>query len=218
MPVTRSDLADFGYFLAIARHRGWTRDRLSSLRAGPARGLALRPFHRNAKCELLRKARRFHRDHDPVLSPRNSRRAPSHPRALDHGMGFWSRFRLAENSRLRASRCHRRVSMVHTRPVGGFRDADLRRRVMQESDDILAKFGCGQRMVTFAGIGLDLREASITPEELLVELVRGWQYLFDGCPNALRWLFDQQQCLFSASPYPVSGLPTSPGSRAKSGS
>jgi hypothetical protein len=89
---------------------------------------------------------------------------------------------------------------------------------MQESDDILAKFECGQRMVTFAGIGPDLREASITPEELLVELVRGWQYLFEGCPNALRWLFDQQQCLFSASPYPVSGLPTSPGSRAKSGS
>jgi hypothetical protein len=110
------------------------------------------------------------------------------------------------------------VSVVHTRPVGGFRDEDLRRRVMQESDDILAKFGCTQRMVTFAGIGPDLREASLTPEALLVELVRGWQYLFDASPNALRWLFDQQQCLFSDSPYPVSGLPTGPGSRAKSGS
>jgi hypothetical protein len=110
------------------------------------------------------------------------------------------------------------VSVVHTRAIGGFRDADLSRRVMQESDDILAKFGCSQRMVTFAGIGPDLREASLTPEALLVKLVHGWQYLFDGCPNALRWLFDQQQCLFSASPYPVSGLPTSPGSRAKSGS
>jgi hypothetical protein len=110
------------------------------------------------------------------------------------------------------------VSVLHTRPVGKFRDADLTRRVMQESDDILARFECGQRMVTFAGIGPDLREVSLTPEALLVELVKGWQYLFDGCPNALRWLFDQQKCLFSASPYPVSGLPTSPGSRAKSGS
>jgi hypothetical protein len=108
--------------------------------------------------------------------------------------------------------------VVHTRAVGTFEDADLRRRVMQESDDILGKFGCGQRMVTFAGIGPDLREASLTPEALLLELVRGWQYLFDRDPNALRWLFDQQQCLLSASPYPVSGLPTSPDARAKSGS
>jgi hypothetical protein len=89
---------------------------------------------------------------------------------------------------------------------------------MKESDDILARFECEQRMVTLAGIGSDLREASITPEELLVDLVRGWQYLFDGCPSALRWLFDQQRCLFSASPYPVSGLPTNPGARTKSGS
>ena len=110
------------------------------------------------------------------------------------------------------------VSVVHTRPVGTFKDADLRRRVMQESDDILGRFGCGQCMVTFAGIGPDLRESSLTPEALLVELVRGWQYLFDRDPNALRWLFDQQQCLFSDSPYPVSGLPTSPDARAKAGS
>ncbi|MDB5383260.1 MAG: hypothetical protein JWO26_2892, partial [Rhodospirillales bacterium] len=110
------------------------------------------------------------------------------------------------------------VSVVHTRPVGGFKDSDLTRRVMQESDDILAKFECGQRLVTFAGIGSDLREASMTPEELLVQLVRGWQYLFDENPSALRWLFDQQQCLFSDSPYPVSGLPSGPGSRVKAGS
>lgn len=110
------------------------------------------------------------------------------------------------------------VSVVHTRPVGGFRDAGLSRRVMKESDDILAKFDCGQRMVTFAGIGPDLKEMLLSPEALLLELVRGWQYLFEDCPVALRWLFDQQKCLFSDSPYPVSGLPTSPGSRAKSGS
>ena len=110
------------------------------------------------------------------------------------------------------------VSVVHTRPVGTFKDPDLRRRVMQESDDILAKFECGQRLVTFAGIGPDLREASLSPEALLVELVRGWQYLFDRDPNALRWFFEQQQTLFSDSPYPVSGLPTGPEARAKAGS
>lgn len=110
------------------------------------------------------------------------------------------------------------VSVVHTRRVGTFKDPELRRRVMQESNDILAKFGCEQRLVTFAGIGRDLRNASLTPEELLVQLVRGWQYLFDRDPKALRWLIEQQQCLFSDSAYPVSGLPTSPGSRAKAGS
>ncbi|MDB5777648.1 MAG: hypothetical protein JWP93_13 [Polaromonas sp.] len=110
------------------------------------------------------------------------------------------------------------VSVVHTRPVGTFKDPDLRRRVMQESDDILAKFECSQRLVTFAGVRPDLRDASLTPEELLVELVRGWQYLFARDANALRWLFEQQQCLFSDSPYPVSGLPTSPQSREKAGS
>jgi hypothetical protein len=110
------------------------------------------------------------------------------------------------------------VSVLHTRPVGTFKDADLRRRVMQESDDILGKFGCSQRMVTFAGIGRDLSEMSLSPEELLWDLVRGWQYVFTQSPEALRWLFEQQQCLFSASPYPVSGLPASQRARAKSGS
>jgi hypothetical protein len=118
------------------------------------------------------------------------------------------------------------VSVVHTRPVGTFKDPELRRRVMQESDNILGKFECSQRLVTFAGIGPDLfagigpdlRDAWLTPERLVVELVRGWQYLFDQDANALRWLFEQQQYLFSESPYPVFGLPTSPESRAKVGS
>jgi hypothetical protein len=110
------------------------------------------------------------------------------------------------------------VSVVHTRPVGTFKQPELRNRVMQESDDILAHFGCRQRMVTFAGIGADMCEVNLTPEALLMQLVRGWQHLFDGCPEALRWLFDQQRCLLSDSSYPTSGLPTSPESRAKSGS
>jgi hypothetical protein len=110
------------------------------------------------------------------------------------------------------------VSVLHTRPVGTFKDPDLRRRVMQESDDIQARFDCRQRMVTFAGTGPDLHEIPLTPEALLWELVRGWQYLFGTCPDALRWLFEQQQSLFSDAPYPVSGLPTGPDARAKSGS
>ena len=110
------------------------------------------------------------------------------------------------------------VSVVHTRPVGTFKNPDLRRRVMQESDDILAKFECSQRLITFCGIGADFKDAALPPEKLLVELVRGWQYLFDRDANALRWLFEQQQDLFSSAPYPVSGLPSGPEARAKAGS
>jgi hypothetical protein len=98
------------------------------------------------------------------------------------------------------------------------RDADLHRRLSEENDRILTTYQCPAQMVTFAGIGPDLQELSLTPEALLVELVRGWRYLFDASPNVLRWLFDQQQCLFSPSPYPISGLPSGSGPRTKSGS
>lgn len=110
------------------------------------------------------------------------------------------------------------VPVVHTRPVGTFKDPGLRRRVLQESDDILARFDCEQRLVTFAGIGPDLRDARLTPEELLAALVRGWQYLFERDAKALRFCFEQQRGLLPASPYPVAGLPSGPDARAKSGS
>ncbi|MBP2295790.1 hypothetical protein [Azospirillum rugosum] len=102
------------------------------------------------------------------------------------------------------------VPVVHTRAVGQFRDADLGRRVLEESDRILETNGCGQRMVTFAGIGPDLRELPLDPDRLLVELVQGWQYLFDRNPQALRWIVEQQAPVFTESSYPVAGCPTSP--------
>jgi hypothetical protein len=102
------------------------------------------------------------------------------------------------------------VAVLHTRAVGQFRDADLSRRVLAESDSILARFDCGQRMVNFAGIGPDLKDMALSPEELLRELVRGWDHLFDTSPTLLRWIVEQQQCVLDAAPYPVAGLPTSP--------
>lgn len=111
-----------------------------------------------------------------------------------------------------------KASVVHTRPVGAFKNLDLHRRVMHESDDILARFECSQRLLTFAGVKSDLCDDALTPEELLVKLVRGWDYLFDRDPNALRWIFEQQQSLLSSSSYPISGLPSDPKSRAKAGS
>jgi len=102
------------------------------------------------------------------------------------------------------------VPVLHTRAVGQFRDADLARRVNEESDRILKDHGCGQRMVTFAGVGPDRSDLALAPEELLVELVRGWDYLYDRDPNALGWIVGHQQPFFPLSEYPVAGSPTSP--------
>jgi hypothetical protein len=51
----------------------------------------------------------------------------------------------------------------------------------------------------------------LTGEELMVELVRGWEYLFDRSPQVLRWITDHQQSRLAPLPYPVAGWPTSPG-------
>ncbi|MFC4170198.1 hypothetical protein [Teichococcus aestuarii] len=103
------------------------------------------------------------------------------------------------------------VPVLHTRAVGQFRDAELGRRVNEESDRILAEHECGQRMITFAGIDRDLRERQLSPDQLLVELVRGWQYLLDRDPRVLRWVVEQQRPAFEWPGYAVAGSPTSPG-------
>lgn len=103
------------------------------------------------------------------------------------------------------------VPVLHTRAVGQFRDPELGRRVLAESDAIMAAHDCGQRMVTFAGIGDDLRDRTLTPDQLLAELVQGWDYLFARNPAALRWIVEQQRPFFDWPGYAVAGSPTSPG-------
>jgi hypothetical protein len=102
------------------------------------------------------------------------------------------------------------VPVLHTRPVGKFRDADLHRRLSEENDRILEDHQCPSRMVTFAGIGPDLRDMALSPAELLVELVQGWDYLFARDPRVLRWIVEHQSSISSCPPYPVLGSPTSP--------
>jgi hypothetical protein len=102
------------------------------------------------------------------------------------------------------------VPVLHTRPVGQFRDADLARRVNEESDRILHDNECGQQMATFAGIGSDLQEVLLSPDELLVALAQGWQYLFQRDPKVLRWMVEHQKPFFEWPPYLVAGSPTSP--------
>ena len=102
------------------------------------------------------------------------------------------------------------VPVLHTRPVGAMRDADLHRRCSEENDRILKTYDCASQMVTFAGIGPDLREMPLDPDELLVELLRGWQYLLKRNPKILHWLVEEQSPFFEWTRYPVGGWPTSP--------
>jgi hypothetical protein len=100
--------------------------------------------------------------------------------------------------------------VLHTRPVGSLRDADLHRRLSEENDRILAEHDCASQMVTFAGIGADLQDMALSPTELLVKLVQGWDYLFDRDPRLLRWIVEHQAPSFEWPDYPVLGAPASP--------
>jgi hypothetical protein len=102
------------------------------------------------------------------------------------------------------------VPVLHTRPVGRLRDADLHRRLSAENDQILATHQCPSQMVTFAGIDEDLKDMVLTPDELLVRLVQGWDYLLDREPNLLRWITEHQAPHFDWPAYPLLGSPTSP--------
>ncbi len=102
------------------------------------------------------------------------------------------------------------VPVLHTRPVGTLRDADLHRRLSEENDQILADHECPSQMVTFAGVGPDLQDMALSPEELLVKLVHGWDYLFARDPKVLRWISEHQDPFFDWPHYPVLGSPASP--------
>jgi hypothetical protein len=102
------------------------------------------------------------------------------------------------------------VPVVHTRPVGKLRDADLHRRLSAENDRILAAHECDSQMVTFAGIDAELKDLALDPDELLVKLVQGWDYLFNGQPEVLRWICEHQASYFTPPSYPVLAAPGGP--------
>ncbi len=97
------------------------------------------------------------------------------------------------------------VPARHTRPVGEMRDAELRRRVLAESDRLLDTFKCGQVHTTFGAFRSDLEPLALSPEDLLAELVRGWDYLIDRDPRVLAWIAEFQRRQFGCPEYPVAG-------------
>src|SRR3712207_4259244 len=99
------------------------------------------------------------------------------------------------------------VPVTHTRPVGVMRDPDLRRRVHEESDRLLAKYECRQEHVTLGAFDESLTPLELRPEELLARLTDGWRTLIDRDPRVIAWLAGFQLGRFGVPDYPAAGTP-----------
>jgi hypothetical protein len=97
--------------------------------------------------------------------------------------------------------------VIHTRPVGQMRDAELARRVHAESDRILEDNDCRQMHTTFAAFGADLARLDLSAEQLLFEVVEGSRYLFERDPRVLAWIMEFQRPHFEWPKYPTAGTP-----------
>jgi hypothetical protein len=102
------------------------------------------------------------------------------------------------------------TAVTHTRPVGEMRDRDLHRRVHEESDRLLARYGCRQEHVTLGAFDADGEPVVLSPERLLMELVDGYWSLIERDPRVLAWLAEYQRGRFGAVDYPTAGTPSSP--------
>lgn len=83
--------------------------------------------------------------------------------------------------------------VLHTRPVGQFRDAELYRSVNEESDRLLAEYDCQQRHTVFAACDANLQPMQLDPDRLLVAAVEGWRYLFAQKPGVLAAIVGHQE-------------------------
>lgn len=99
------------------------------------------------------------------------------------------------------------TAVIHTRPVGEMRDAELARRVIEESDSMLATYDCRQMHTTFGAFGADRRPLEMTPESLLAELAGGFRYLIDRDPRVLAWISEYQRPQSGWPEYPTPGTP-----------
>lgn len=100
------------------------------------------------------------------------------------------------------------VPVLHTRPVGAFRDAELARRVRAESDRLMAEYDCAQVHTTFEIIESDLSRIELAPDALAARLVEGWSYLWSHDPQVLPWILQAQQPPAGWPAYPIEGCPS----------
>jgi hypothetical protein len=99
------------------------------------------------------------------------------------------------------------VAVTHTRPVGAMRDAELRGRVHAESEKLLSEFGCQQVHTTFGAFDAQFEPLDGSSEELVSELITGWQYLIDRDPRVLQWITAFQGPAQRCPDYPCEGTP-----------
>jgi hypothetical protein len=97
--------------------------------------------------------------------------------------------------------------VVHTRPVGQMRDPELGRRVLEESDKLLADHDCRQTHVTFGAFDEQGASLDLSPQALLARLVTGYEYLWEQAPRVLAWLVDYQRPEGGWPQYPTAGTP-----------
>jgi hypothetical protein len=83
--------------------------------------------------------------------------------------------------------------VLHTRPVGQFRNAELDRRVNEESERIRAHFDCRLWHTVFSAVGADLQPLPLDPDRLLVSAVEGWRYLLAQKPAVLASIVEHQK-------------------------
>lgn len=98
--------------------------------------------------------------------------------------------------------------VLHTRPVGNFRDAALGARVHAESDRIMAEHACGQVHTTFDALGPDFQPLAQSSEALTALLVDGWSYLYASNPAVLPWIVESQKPMAGWASYPIAGTPS----------
>jgi hypothetical protein len=111
------------------------------------------------------------------------------------------------------------VPVLHTRPVGQLRDADLANRVRAESDRIMHDYGCRQVHTTYAAFGATGQPLPLDPDAFFAELVSGWRHLIEADPRVLSWLIEFQRPLLRIPEYPVPGTPSAlPGGLSLAGS
>jgi hypothetical protein len=99
------------------------------------------------------------------------------------------------------------AAVTHTRPVGAMRDEALRRRVLAESDRLLATYACRQRHTTFGAFDADGNRVRLSPDELRAGLLDGWRYLIDREPVIQDWIEAFQDGGERCVEYPAAGTP-----------
>lgn len=98
--------------------------------------------------------------------------------------------------------------VLHTRPVGMFRDAQLGKAVRAESDAIMQTYQCGQVHTTFGIVGEDLQGHVESQELTAATLVEGWRYLWRAQPEVLPWIMEAQRPAQGWNAYPIAGVPS----------